>query len=83
VRRFSPAEAAVAVARGARPVDTRPRFQRAAGAEIPGAIVIERNYLEWRLAPVGLARIPEASCHHAGIDISVSAAAGGSALGHR
>jgi hypothetical protein len=60
-----------------------PRFQRAADAEIPGAIVIERNRLEWRLAPAGLARIPEASCHHAGIDISVSAAAGGSALGHR
>lgn len=40
-------------------VDTRPAFQRRAG-EIPGAIVIERNQLEWRLDPQCPARIPEA-----------------------
>ncbi|MEU7900915.1 hypothetical protein AB0B45_49830 [Nonomuraea sp. NPDC049152] len=67
LRRLSPAEAAVAVARGARLVDTRPPFHRAADGEIPGAIVIERNHLEWRLDPASLARIPEATCRDAGI----------------
>ncbi|MEV6985617.1 hypothetical protein AB0M95_30760 [Sphaerisporangium sp. NPDC051017] len=33
----------------------------------PGAIVIERNHLEWRLDPASLARIPEATCHDVGI----------------
>ncbi|MGI5290625.1 hypothetical protein ACQEVF_45895 [Nonomuraea polychroma] len=48
LRRLSPAEAAVTVARGARLVDTPPHFQRAPDGEIPGAIVIERNHLEWQ-----------------------------------
>ncbi|WP_328988432.1 rhodanese-like domain-containing protein [Kribbella sp. NBC_01245] len=41
-------------------VDTRPEFQRRAAGEIAGAIVIERNHLEWRLDPSCDARIPEA-----------------------
>ena len=32
-------------------VDTRPAAQRAEFGEIPGAFVIERNVLEWRLDP--------------------------------
>jgi rhodanese-related sulfurtransferase len=41
-------------------VDTRPIEQRAAGGEIPGAVVIARNVLEWRLAPGdGQPAIPE------------------------
>nr|WP_246080314.1 rhodanese-like domain-containing protein [Nonomuraea mesophila] len=60
---MSPAEAAAAIAGGARLVDTRPQFQRAADGEIPGAIVIERNHLEWRLDPTSPARIPEATGH--------------------
>ncbi len=32
-------------------VDTRPAAQRAEFGEIPGALVIERNVLEWRLDP--------------------------------
>jgi rhodanese-related sulfurtransferase len=31
--------------------------------EIPGAIVIERNHLEWRCDPSSPARIPEATDH--------------------
>lgn len=42
-------------------VDTRPEAQRRAGGEVPGAIVIERNHLEWRLDPGSSAHIPEAS----------------------
>lgn len=41
-------------------VDTRPEFQRRADGELPGAIVIERNHLEWRLDPSSPGRIPEA-----------------------
>src|SRR5215216_1199994 len=41
-------------------VDIRPEFQRRVAGELPGAIVIERNHLEWRLDPSSPARIPEA-----------------------
>jgi rhodanese-related sulfurtransferase len=57
--RVDPGEAAAALADGALVVDTRPIEQRAAGGEIPGAVVIARNVLEWRLDPSGSQRIPE------------------------
>ncbi|MET9344795.1 MULTISPECIES: rhodanese-like domain-containing protein [unclassified Nonomuraea] len=41
--------------------DTRPEWQRRRDGEAPGAIVIERNHLEWRLDPRSAARIPEAA----------------------
>jgi rhodanese-related sulfurtransferase len=41
-------------------VDTRTAGQRAAGGSIPGALVIDRNVLEWRLDPTSASRIPEA-----------------------
>jgi rhodanese-related sulfurtransferase len=41
-------------------VDIRPAAQRAQFGEIPGALVIERNNLEWRLDPHGSHHIPEA-----------------------
>jgi len=59
--RVSPREAAAAVARGALLVDIRPAAQRAAEGTIPGALIIERNVLEWRLDPTSSARLPEAS----------------------
>lgn len=46
---------------GAILVDTRPAAQRAAEGEAEGALVIERNVLEWRLDPTSDARIPEAT----------------------
>lgn len=49
--RPSPAEAAAAQAAGARLVDIRPVEQRLRDGEIPGAVFIERNVLEWRLDP--------------------------------
>ena len=61
--RVSASEAAAATARGALLVDTRPEWQRRAEGEIPGALVIERNHLEWRLDPTSDARIPEAVDH--------------------
>lgn len=58
--RLTPREAAEAVRHGALLVDTRPEWQRAGHGEIPGAIVVERNHLEWRLDPLSPYRIREA-----------------------
>jgi rhodanese-related sulfurtransferase len=59
--RLAPPDALLAAQRpDAFIVDTRPEFQRRAAGEVPGAIVIERNHLEWRLDPDSPARIPEA-----------------------
>jgi rhodanese-related sulfurtransferase len=57
LRRLTPLETFVAVERGAVLVDIRPAAQRAEHGEIPGAIVIERNVLEWRLDPRSDARL--------------------------
>lgn len=56
--RLGPLETAAAVARGAVLVDIRPAAQRAEFGEIPGAVIIERNVLEWRLDPRSDARLP-------------------------
>jgi rhodanese-related sulfurtransferase len=59
--RLEPTEAlAASRATGTYIVDIRPEFQRRAAGEAPGAIVIERNHLEWRLDPRSDARILEA-----------------------
>jgi rhodanese-related sulfurtransferase len=49
--RVEPEQAAAELARGVLLVDIRPADQRAEGGDIPGATVIDRNVLEWRLAP--------------------------------
>ena len=49
--RVEPARAAAELAGGALLVDIRPADQRSEGGAIPGATVIDRNVLEWRLAP--------------------------------
>jgi rhodanese-related sulfurtransferase len=59
--RYSAARAAAAQRQGALLVDIRPHAQRLAEGEVPGALVLERNVLEWRLDPQSSARIPEAS----------------------
>ncbi len=41
-------------------VDIRPQAQRFREGEVPGALVIERNVLEWRCDPTSEARLPEA-----------------------
>jgi rhodanese-related sulfurtransferase len=60
LRRLPPHEARDAVVAGAVLVDIRPERQRAAEGEIPGALVIERNVLEWRFDPASQARLPVA-----------------------
>ncbi|WP_199485058.1 rhodanese-like domain-containing protein [Actinomadura craniellae] len=59
--RLEPAAAAAEVAAGALLVDIRPAAQRAAEGEVPGALVVERNVLEWRLDPASDARLPQAT----------------------
>ena len=44
--RVEPADLAVAAARGALVVDTRPAEQRDRDGSLPGAVVIDRNVLE-------------------------------------
>jgi rhodanese-related sulfurtransferase len=61
--RVDAVRAASLVAEGARLVDTRPQWQRADEGALPGALVVERNHLEWRLDPASDARIPQATDH--------------------
>lgn len=59
--RVSPEAAATAMGDGAMLVDIRPLEQRRRQGEVPGALVVGRNILEWRLDPAGPHRIPEAN----------------------
>ena len=59
ITRVDPRELDGFVAGGGLVVDIRPAAQRADEGALPGAVVIERNVLEWRLDPVGDHRIPE------------------------
>jgi rhodanese-related sulfurtransferase len=56
--RLTAREAYEAVGHGAVLVDIRPEFNRRSEGEIFGALVIERNVLEWRLDPSSDARLP-------------------------
>lgn len=46
-------------AAGALIVDIRPVEQRSRDGDLPGAVVVDRNVLEWRLDPTSPHRIPE------------------------
>ena len=67
ITRVAPAEAAARVAAGAVLVDIRPAAQRAREGDVPGALVVERNVLEWRFDPLSDARLPQAT----GYDVDV------------
>lgn len=58
--RVRPDELGAEMRDGALVVDIRPVAQRQHDGELPGAVVIERNVLEWRLDPSSSHRIPEA-----------------------
>ena len=58
--RLAAGEVPVALARGAVLVDIRPQAQRDREGEVPAALVIERNVLEWRCDPTSDARLPQA-----------------------
>ena len=67
LRRVGPLEAATRVASGAVLVDIRPAAQRAVEGSVPGALVVERNVLEWRFDPTSNARLPQAT----GYDVEI------------
>jgi rhodanese-related sulfurtransferase len=60
LRRVDPPRAKEIYDQGGLLVDIRPAAQRAEFGEIPGALIVERNNLEWRLDPQGSHRLPEA-----------------------
>ncbi|WP_217163804.1 rhodanese-like domain-containing protein [Streptomyces sp. AC512_CC834] len=63
-RRTAPGEAYDAAEAGtALLVDIRYAALRERDGVIPGALVVERNELEWRLDPRGSHRLPEATSH--------------------
>jgi rhodanese-related sulfurtransferase len=53
-------ELAAEVLDGALVVDTRPVEQRERDGRLPGAVVVDRNVLEWRLDPTSPHRLAEA-----------------------
>lgn len=59
-RRLRAIEVPEALRRGAVLVDIRPQAQPLREGELPGALVIERNVLEWRCDPTSDAKLPEA-----------------------
>jgi rhodanese-related sulfurtransferase len=63
IHRYEPQAAAARVAAGALLVDTRPAIFRETEGTVPGALIVERNVLEWRFDPASDARLPEATGH--------------------
>jgi rhodanese-related sulfurtransferase len=59
IARVEPADLAKFVGGDGLIVDIRPAAQRAEEGELPGALAIERNVLEWRLDPTGAHRIAQ------------------------
>jgi rhodanese-related sulfurtransferase len=60
LERVSAEELEAAQAAGALVVDIRPVEQRSRDGELPGALVVQRNVLEWRLDPSSPHRLPVA-----------------------
>lgn len=59
ITRYSPAEAAEALQRGALLLDLRPTEYRWRFGEVPGAIAVSRHVLEWRLDVTSAHRLKE------------------------
>ncbi|HKU31387.1 MAG TPA: rhodanese-like domain-containing protein, partial [Arthrobacter sp.] len=58
LERVQPADLEREMSAGALVVDTRPAEQRERDGDLPGAVVIDRNVLEWRLDPSSPHRLP-------------------------
>ena len=67
IGRVEPEEAAARMHAGALLVDTRPWEQRLRDGAVPGAVVVDRNVLEWRLDPASPDRLPQVT----GYDLDV------------
>jgi len=73
IGRVRPADLEQVLAGGGLVVDIRPEAQRHEEGALSGAVVIERNVLEWRLDPRGDHRIPEVRDHDQEIVVVCSA----------
>jgi rhodanese-related sulfurtransferase/quercetin dioxygenase-like cupin family protein len=63
LQRLLPEQARLAAAGGALLVDIRPEANRRLEGHLPGAIVVDRNVLEWRLDPASPDRLPQITDH--------------------
>jgi len=63
IERVSPAVALRRHSEGALLVDIRPKAQRVEHGEVPGALIVERNVLEWRFDPQSAWKLPEVDGH--------------------
>ena len=72
MQRLRPEAALAAVTDGAVIVDIRPLEQRIVEGEVPGAMIIGRNVLEWRCDPRSEARIPALARHDARLIVMCS-----------
>ena len=63
IQRLDPHETAAACRRGALLIDIRPTIQRRWEGEVPGALVVERNVLEWRVDPASAHRLAQITDH--------------------
>jgi rhodanese-related sulfurtransferase len=70
--RVEPHQADAEIRTGALLVDIRPQAQRAAEGEVPGALLVERNVLEWRFDPASDSRLPQARDHDVRVIIMCS-----------
>jgi len=62
--RVDPADLEAVAAAGALVIDVRPVQQRLRDGELPGALVVDRNVLEWRLDPTSPHRLAVAGDPH-------------------
>lgn len=69
LERVEPGALAAEIAAGAVVIDIRPSEQRTRDGTLPGAIVIDRNVLEWRLDPACEHHIAEIDSHETRIVI--------------
>jgi rhodanese-related sulfurtransferase len=73
IRRVGPHELEGLVADGGLVIDIRPAEQRRNEGSLPGALVVERNVLEWRLDPTSAHRLPAVRDLHQPVVIVCSA----------
>jgi len=64
IARVHPHELDAFVAGDGLVIDIRPAQQRRSEGDLPGALVVERNVLEWRLDPAGAHRLAEVRHRH-------------------
>jgi rhodanese-related sulfurtransferase len=62
--RVAPSDLQDVIDSGGIVIDIRPAHQRSIEGPLPGALVVERNVLEWRLDPDSPHRLPAVRDHH-------------------